>query len=79
MTFVKEPEALTVARKRFNDAEAAYCKMFGENSLDRMAYIDPLHPMIEEYESAANMLVSAIRHNKPIEQAPKEIWESLVF
>jgi len=79
VTFVKEPEALTVARKRFNDAEAAYCKMFGENSLDRMAYIDPLHPMIEEYESAANMLVSAIRHNKPIEQAPKEIWESLVF
>ena len=79
MAFVKEPEALAAARKRFNDAEITYCKMFGENSLDRVAYVDPLHPMIEDYENATNILVSAVRQNKPIEQAPKEIWESLVF
>jgi hypothetical protein len=79
MVSIKESEELAVARKLFNDTEEAYCKIFGKNSLDRVAYIDPLHPTIEGYENAALTLESAIRKNIALEQTPKEIWDRLVF
>ena len=70
---------MTDAWKKLDDAESAYRAKFGEDSLDRVLYIDPLHPEVEDYNAATQLLYAAIGKNEPIEQISEEIWDELVF
>lgn len=50
-----------------------YLAIFGENSLDRVIYMDPLYCYeLSEIEKGIDALVTAIDNNKPIEQIPKK-------
>ena len=52
-----EPEMADLTR-----AEAEYLKIFGEHSLDRVALVDPVHPIASEYKNAAKQLRRAIKN-----------------
>ena len=69
-----EPEMADLTR-----AEAEYLKMFGEHSLDRVALVDPVHPVASEYKLAAKKLWRAIKTKQAIPQFDKEIWDTVIF
>lgn len=69
-----EPEMADLTR-----AEAEYLKMFGEHSLDRVALVDPVHPVASEYKLAAKKLRRAIKTKQAIPQFDKEIWDTVIF
>lgn len=69
-----EPEMADLTR-----AEAEYLKMFGEHSLDRVALVDPVHPVASEYKLAAKKLRRAIKTKQAIPQFDKEIWDTAIF
>ena len=75
----KVPKEMVDAWKKLDDAEIAYREKFGEDSLDRVIYIDPLHPEVEDYNAATQLLYAAVGKNEPLEQVPKEIWDDLIF
>ena len=57
-----------------------YLTIFGENSLDRIIYMDPLYCYeLSEIEKGIDALATAIDNNKPIEQIPKKIYDQLIF
>ena len=74
-----ETHTVEAAVQMLNDARAAYCQKFGEGSLERVLYIDPVNATYDDFEEAAKYLRKAIRKNKPLEQIPKEIWDDLIF
>lgn len=65
--------------KEFMELQEKYLKKFGNDSLDRVVLLDPLHPEENDYEKATLTLEKAIRENKPLEQIPEEIWEKMIF
>lgn len=65
--------------KEFMELQEKYLKKFGNDSLDRVVLLDPLHPEENDYKKATLTLEKAIRENKPLEQIPEEIWEKMVF
>lgn len=69
-----EPEMADLTR-----AEAEYLKIFGEHSLDRVALVDPVHPIASEYKNAAKQLRRAIKTGRAISQVCEEIWGAMVF
>ena len=69
-----EPEMADLTR-----AEAEYLKIFGEHSLDRVALVDPVHPIASEYKNAAKQLRRAIETGRAIPQVCEEIWGAMVF
>ena len=69
-----EPEMADLTR-----AEAEYLKIFGEHSLDRVALVDPVHPIASEYKNAAKQLRRAIKTKQAIPQFDKEIWDTVIF
>ena len=69
-----EPEMADLTR-----AEAEYLKIFGEHSLDRVALVDPVHPIASEYKNAAKQLRHAIKTGRAIPQVCEEIWGAMVF
>ena len=69
-----EPEMADLTR-----AEAEYLKIFGEHSLDRVALVDPVHPIASEYKNAAKQLRRAIKTGRAIPQVCEEIWGTMVF
>ena len=57
-----------------------YLAIFGENSLDRVIYMDPLYGYeLSEIKKGINALATAIENNKPIEKIPRKIYDQLVF
>ena len=58
-------DKLRTALDRFALAEKAYREKYGEESLDRVIYCDPLN--------------ISVAKNKPLEQIPVEFWERLIF
>lgn len=57
-----------------------YLAIFGENSLDRVIYMDPLYCYeLSEIKKGIDALATAIDNNKPIEQIPKKIYDQLIF
>lgn len=69
-----EPEMADLTR-----AEAEYLKIFGEHSLDRVALVDPVHPIASEYKNAAKQLRRAIKTGRAIPQVCEGIWGAMVF
>ena len=69
-----EPEMADLTR-----AEAEYLKIFGEHSLDRVALVDPVHPIASEYKNAAKQLRRAIKTGRAIPQGCEDIWGAMVF
>ena len=65
--------------KEFMELQEKYLKKFGNDSLDRVVLLDPLHPEENDYKKANLTLEKAIKENKPLEQIPEEIWEKMVF
>lgn len=63
----------------YTEIEKEYLKKFGKNSLDRVLLLDPLHPFIDDYEEAIEILKKAINENKPLEQISEEVWKTLIF
>lgn len=63
----------------YTEIEKEYLKKFGKNSLDRVLLFDPLHPFIDDYEEAIEILKKAIKENKPLEQISEEVWKTLIF
>ncbi len=70
--FVKAQESLT-------QAEIEYEKRFGNGTLDRVIYFDPLNPQVEDFVKAAELLRRAVKNNKRLKQVPEEMWKTLVF
>ena len=57
-----------------------YLVIFGENSLDRVIYMDSLYGYeLSEIKKGIDALATAIDNNKPIEQIPKKIYDELIF
>ena len=57
-----------------------YLAIFGENSLDRVIYMDPLYGYeLSEMKKGINALATAIENNQPIDQIPKKIYDQLIF
>ena len=79
MRVVTASQEMTDAWRNLNDAETAYRAKFGEDSLDRVLYIEPVNTTIEEYNAATQLLYAAVGKNEPLEQVPKEIWDDLIF
>lgn len=65
--------------KQSMELEKEYLNKFGEHSLDRVIYCDPLNMTTEEMEQANNVLRNAIKNNEPLEQIPKEEWDNIIF
>ena len=72
-------DKLRTALDRFALAEKAYREKYGEESLDRVIYCDPINISAEEANRAAKTLEMAVAKNKPLEQIPVEFWERLIF
>lgn len=70
---------LDIAMADLTRAEAEYLKIFGEHSLDRVALVDPVHPIASEYKNAAKQLRRAIKTGRAIPQVCEEIWGAMVF
>lgn len=70
---------LDIAMADLTRAEAEYLKIFGEHSLDRVALVDPVHPIASEYKNAAKQLRRAIKTKQAIPQFDKEIWDTVIF
>ena len=65
--------------KKYKKIEKEYLEKFGENSLDRVLLLDPLHPFIGDYEKTIEILRKAINTNNPLEQISEDIWQKLIF
>lgn len=66
-------------RKKFIEAEEAYLKAFGADSLDRVVLVDPLHESDEAYFNAIQEMEQAVKSGVPLEQADPELWKSIIF
>ena len=72
-----EVENALIQLKKLTDL---YLAIFGENSLDRVIYMDPFYGYeLSEIEKGIDALATAIENNKPIEQIPKKIYDQLIF
>lgn len=78
MEIVQDKE-LVQALERCNSMHELYLSTFGEHSLDRAIYCDPLHFSIESINETTRKLADAIANNKPFEQVPEEVWEKIIF
>lgn len=72
-------EDLHPGLEEYFEVQKEYLEKFGEHSLDRTIYYEPLRPDCLEFKGAAKDLRRAIRRNKPIEQIPLEMWKDMVF
>ena len=72
-------DELRTALDRVALAEKVYREKYGEESLDRVIYRNPLNISAEEANKAAKTLEMAVVKNKPLEQVPVEFWERLIF
>ena len=72
-------DELRTALDRVALAEKAYREKYGEESLDRVIYRNPLNISAEEANKAAKTLEMAVAKNKPLEQVPVEFGNGLFF
>lgn len=77
-------EEYAKALTRFNKARDKYIKKFGEYSLDRVLLGEPLIRMpsnvdVECLNKNTKDIELAIKNNKPLEQIPEELWNTIVF
>lgn len=75
-------QKLLDAMTDYNKAYDEYLMHFGEESLDRVILLDPLHCYDiapEKYLKTAAALRRIIKRNKPLQQIPVEMWEKLIF
>ena len=72
----KETEKAMV---RFNEICNEYLKKFGENSLERIIFHDPMILDINNFKEDTKMLKDAIKNNKPLEQIQEEMWKNMIF
>lgn len=70
---------LTPAIKRHIDAQKAYQAKFGENSLDRVIYCEPLDTSVAAIIAAASVLEQAVTSGNQIAPIPVEMWDKIVF
>lgn len=68
-----------LAQSDFIRAKREYEAFFGMGTLERVIYIDPLHPQAEDFTEAAGLLRKAVKDNKLLEQVPEDFWKQLVF
>lgn len=70
---------LAEALEKHNKMYDAYLAVFGENSLDRVIYCDPLDTRVEEIDKATKKLAKAIADNTPFKQIDEELWDKVIF
>lgn len=71
----EENEALDA----FETVQDEYIKKFGEDSLDTVILMNPLHIDVKEIQEAAKKLQSAIKSGKPLPQIDLKVFERLEF
>lgn len=62
-----------------NKVHKEYLKKFGEHSLDRVFYMDPVDLSKESILGAIEDVRHAIDHNEPFEQDSEEGLKNIVF
>lgn len=67
------------ALEQLHTVEKAYLAIFGEHSLDRVSYYEPLNPTINDFKIGIQNLSKAIAENKPIYQPTEEEFNMMIF
>ncbi|WP_126940467.1 hypothetical protein [Veillonella sp. CNR 79/14] len=67
------------AIERCNKMHDLYLSTFGEHSLDRAIYCDPLDDSVDSINETTRKLANAIANNQPFEQMPEELWQEIIF
>lgn len=67
------------ALEQLHTVEKAYLAIFGEHSLDRVSYYEPLNPTIDDFKIGIQNLSKAIAENKPIYQPTEEEFNMMIF
>lgn len=65
--------------EQLHTVEKAYLAIFGEHSLDRVSYYEPLNPTINDFKIGIQNLSKAIAENKPIYQPTEEEFNIMIF
>lgn len=65
--------------EQLHKVEKAYLAIFGEHSLDRVSYYEPLNPTINDFKIGIQNLSKAIAENKPIYQPTEEEFNMMIF
>ena len=71
----EENEALDA----FETVRDEYMQKFGEDSLDTVILMNPLHIDVKEIQEAAKELRSAIKSGKPLPQIAPKVFEHIEF
>lgn len=65
--------------EQLHTVEKAYLSIFGEHSLDRVSYYEPLNPTVDDFKIGIQNLSKAIAENKPIYQPTEEEYNMMIF
>lgn len=65
--------------KQLNKVEKAYLAIFGEHSLDRVSYYDPLNATVNDFKIGIRNLSQAIAKNEPLYQPTEEEYNMMIF
>lgn len=68
-----------VTLEQLHTVEKAYLAIFGEHSLDRVSYYDPLNATIADFKIGIKNLSQAIAKNEPIYQPTEEEYNMMIF
>ena len=74
-----DEQTVVAAMERLREAEEAYKKVFGRNSLDRVILHDPTWFNADNFDKATKALKRAIRQNQPFVPIPEEMYENMMF
>ena len=65
--------------QEFKVAQNQYLARFGEQALDRVLLVDPVHLTEPDLSRAINQLNESVATNRPLTQMDKDLWDHMVF